>query len=290
MNPKNHPFVKSEESFVESLIDKVVTEIEDEYNRESNSADLFNSRRKSVEPTGRNVRLSALWVIGSIKTDTELVDNSDEIFSGNFSFDKGFLEGTQDGEIKWDRYGEWFPTDIPDRVASHLQDGEINHAHALLSGRDPQTGQNVGDYYLRTNKASLVLYLMGYDRMCVDTRIYKAIKPVMQATIENQVVSHPVTADPVIAESKGLTPNPYREDINKAKKTPVMTHTGDGDVKPTFWEHKLKWNPIEYDALTKHMWGAIAERADVPTGLIPQLLFNLEGETTYHETLMNKLA
>jgi hypothetical protein len=284
MNPNELNIVKPDGQIDEQAVTEVAETLNDEYRANQAVYDRFSENRENAVVTPANVRRASLWVIGSIKTDTNLVDSgASGLLSGDFSKDKAFLEGTTDGELKWDRYGEWFSSQIPDRVAELLESGRVDDAHALLAGRDPDTGEWVGDYYLRANKASLVLYLLGFDKVCMDTRIYRATKPVMWATLDNDAVRHPETE----------LDNPYRNRSPgmDAKHVLVISHSGDDDWdgEKSYWEDKLKWNVPQYDALTGHLIDLLAERSDVPRELIPQVAFNTEGNTTGHETLMERI-
>jgi len=285
--------VKDDSSIkAKQLLETVGNDLTSEYRAHKARYDRFQSNRESAEVAGTNVRKVALWVVGSIQTDTELVDeNVSQTFSGDFSDDKSFLEGTTDGPQKWESYGSWFNSDIPDQVADLLRDDKVDDAHALLAGRDPDTGKAVGDYYLRTNKASLVLYLLGYDRICLDTRIYRALKPAIRATLENDMVTHPESEHPKFGEP---SPNPYRKrapDYKRAKSVPVLSHNGDPDWngEKSYWEDKLKWNPIQYHTLTTYVRDRVGRYTDIPTELIAQVAFNTEGSTTTHETLYDNL-
>lgn len=284
MNPQDLTVVTPTTEVDEQALEQVAEKLTAEYRAHKARYDRFQALRESAENTGATVRRAALWTVGSIKTDTQLVDDgASEILAGDFGDDRAFLLSTEHGSVKWDRYGEWFSSDVPDRVAELLDEGRVDDAHALLSGRDPETGERVGEYYLRACKASLVLYLLGYDRVCLDTRIYRAVKPAIRALFEDDVVTHPETE----------TENPYRASTPRmdAGYTPIYSHSGDEKFtgEKSYWEDKLKWNVIQYDAMTTHLRDRLAEKADVPADLLPQVAFNTQGETTIHADLMERI-
>lgn len=291
MNPYDLTIVKDEAQIDEQRLAEVAEKLTAEYEAHKPQYDGFQASREDAEITGASVRRAILWTVGSIKTDTRAVDDGADGMLKNLGTVRDFLQDTHDGALKWDKFGPLFTSDIPDRVAELLRDGRVNDAHALLAGRDPETGKPVGKHYLRVNKASLVLYLLDVDRMCVDTRIWRALKPAFGAVFTNELVSEPDTADPIMAEHRGLTPNPYRDTLNSPKPVPVMSHSGDTerDFGKTFWEDRLRMNPIEYTCLTDHVIDRLARHADVPRELIPQVAFNTEGETTFHDGLMERL-
>lgn len=241
MNPENLRVTKHEKLRQvqpnRQYIQLVADDMQNEYEKNKAEYERFQALRDDVDVTGRNIRLLALWTIASIKTDTRLVDSQAENYmTGDFSIDKEQLELTTDGEVKWSCYGEWFSSNKPDRVAELLQNDRVMDAHALLAGRDPDTGKQIGEYYLRTCKASLVLYFLGYDRICVDSRIYDTLAPAIGDVFEDIPVNHPETEHN----------NPYRNSSPRqtAKKLRIITHSSDDrDNDRSYWEDKLKWNP-----------------------------------------------
>lgn len=263
------------------------SQLEAQYRAHKAQYDDFQGSRSDLQDrqlTGREVRLASVFAVASIKTQTAQIDaDAGAPVSGDFAGLRDFLRGTRDGRTKWSRVSAWYGSDMPDRVAELLNRGypaDVNDAHALLAGRDPDTGESAGETYMRTCKGAFALYLLGYDRMCVDTRVFRALRPAFGAVLRNKDMTHPETE----------LDNPYRASTPRmdAKPVPVLSHSGAGDGR-SFWEDKLKFNPREYHAVTRHVWLKLAEHADVPVGLIPQLAFNTEGDTTTHETLMDLL-
>lgn len=279
------------ESFVlgdQNVIDTVENELRREYQDNIHQYQSFQGKREPPETvTGRDVRLATLWSVGSIKTDTGLIDSkSSDMVSGDFSVDKDILENSTDGGLKWEKYHEWFAGDVPDRVANLLNDDRLNDAHALLAGRDPDTGAMTEDYYLRACKGAMVLYLLGYDKVCMDTRIYRTLKPVIAEVMAgNQCVAHPDT------ESQ----HPYRAKQPRmgAKPVPILSHSGDQnweENRKSFWEDKLKWNIPEYDALTQWIIKRLSIRTDIPAPVLPQVAFNaLSDDTTTHDAILDRI-
>lgn len=286
IDPVTLSYVKESGKIPESLIRRLKAE----YRENKSQYDKFDQNRQSVEVTPQSIRRAMAWVVVTIKTDTERVDaRSDLLLSGNFRNDKSFVTQSTDGKIKWEKVHKWLTSDIPDRVADYLNRDRVNDAHALLAGRDPETGKQVtiegqeATLYLRTCKASLVLYLTGFDRMCIDSRIFRAIEPALSALMEGKK-SHADTA----------LENPYRDSSPRmdAKAVPVVSHSGDlmHESGKTFLEDKLAMNPPEYDALTGFIRERLADETGIPESVIPQVAFNLQDETTTHGPLMERLA
>lgn len=253
-----------------------------EYSDRSARYDAFARKRSQTAVSPRTVRWAMAWTVTTIKTDTSRIDARTEMMTGDFGDLKSFVENSTDGQVKWEKVHTWFNSDVPERVAGLIRSGRIHDAHALLAGRDPETmGPAENLRYLRTCKASLVLYLLGIDRMCIDTRIYRTIKPLLKEITHYARKNHPDTEG-------------YRKEApdQNAKRVPVVSHSGDRetDFSKTFLEDKLKWNPREYVALTDHIVGLIADKSDVPREVVPQVLFNLSGETTFHEDLYEILG
>lgn len=281
---------------VDTFVSKVADRVAQEYKDNPGLYDRFEASRPDPDTSeyeGRDVRLAAMWSIASIKTDTELVDSeAQNMISGDFGVDKEIMEQTTDGDIKWEKFGEWFTSEIPDDVADLLNKGRVNEAHALLSGRNWMTGEKVGEKYLRATKASMVLYLLGFDRICVDSRVFQAVKPALHGIVENKAYSHP----PTETENRFRSTNQngmvsLRQD---AKPIPVISHSGDPnwDREKSYFEDKLKWNIDEYHALTTHIVDVIADESGVDRRKVPQVLFNLgrseSQERTRHKGLLER--
>jgi len=277
------PYVKDQSAYSDSLVDSLNAE----YRAHQGKYDRFNELRKNAVVSPENVRLATLFTVASIKTRTSYVDEASDRsgINGNFSIDKDVLETSHDGELKWDIYHDWFTSQTPNRIAELLEEGKVEKAHALLSGRDPNTGENVGDFYLRACKASLVLYLLGFKRVCMDTRIYNSLKPQIREMMDyGKKVQHPHTS---------YISNPYREKgPYSANKVPILSHSGDPDYdgNQSFWEDRMKWNVKEYTALTNQMvFMNLGFQTEAPASVLPQVLFNLNNKTTHHFDLMERL-
>lgn len=315
MNPKNLPYVHdSDAMYDDQTINGLAGAITSEYRRNSEELDRFEELRGSVEPTAVNVRFLIPVVSGSIKSDTETWEEAlSALKSGDV---EAYYEACYDSDKKLKAFLKVAQSDIPERVAGMLQqvddwtddDGShtkfsrrmVNHAHAMLANRDWETGEailsreydDIRGTYLRANKASLVLYLMGYNRMCMDTRNWSTLKKVARA------VGTPVYTEGIRGISRPATEgdNPYRSDSVNMGQSEVdyLSHSGDPETDGrSFWEDKLKWNIPEYTALTGLLWDELADRTadDVPYGVIPQITFNLsEDYRTTHETVLRFLA
>lgn len=283
MNPHNLPYVRETAQYDEQTLNEVAGGLRSEYQAAQDLYREFSELRNSVDVTAMTVLYTIPAVQGSIKSKTDRWEKAlRSLKAGDF---EGYYNECYDSEKKLEAFERVTESDIPQRVADLLNDGRVNDAHALLSGRDPDTGKAVMKTYLRVNKASYVLYLLGYDRkMCLDTRIYRSTKPAIESITWPQVVSHPETE----------LDNPYRNATPRmgAKPVPVVSHSGDPsyDGDKTFFEDKLKWNVLEYDAITGELMSQLAQRAGIPWELVPQVAFNCSGPRTIHRELMETLA
>jgi hypothetical protein len=277
-------YVRSPSTWDEQAIEQVADSIEREYKAHADAYDRFEQKRSNVEQSGRNVRLTAFWTVCSIKTNTSYVDGqTDDMVAGNFAVDKQIAVSTTDGAIKWDHIGTWFSSDMPDKVARSLSNGNVEGAIARLAGRNPVTGESLDKTYLRTCKGSLVPYLMGHNRLCIDTRIYNAIKPVLEAITYDMDMRMGDTE--MVHAYRNARPNAGTQQV------PVVSHSGDPEYEgsKSFLEDKLKWNPVEFHTLGWGIVEILSERSNAPEGVIPQILFNLQGERTFHGDLMDRL-
>jgi hypothetical protein len=261
-----------------------IESLEAEYDRHKAQYNDFQAKRENSKLTASNVRRCMAWTVLSIKTDTDMLDKrTEELLSGDFSADKQLAYSTTDGAVKWEHIHKWLTSDIPERVVNYLENGRIHDAHALLAGRDPETGEQTTTMYLRTCKASLVLYFLGYNRVCMDTRVYRSLTPQIRNLTNPRKVTHPDTE----------MHNPYRDSSPRmgASKVSVWSHSGDPNHEEgkTYWEDKLKWNPPQYHAMTQYIVSRIAEDSRIPAELVPQVAFNTEGTATWHSDLMNKI-
>lgn len=281
MNPI---YVKSKPSIDPQTFDSVTDALNREYKAHKAEYERFQEMRENAVVSPSNVRYAMAWTVVTIKTDTKRVDGrTSMLLSGDFSNDKKFVENSTDGKLKWEKVHGWLNSQIPEKVAQYLQNSEVEKAHALLAGRDPETGNPVTKTYLRTCKASLVLYLLGFERMCMDSRNFRTFKPVLREIMYDIQVKHP--------ESEGSNPYRSNQPSMDAGEVSTISHSSDPEVEgKTFWEDKLKWNPKEYHYLSDRMLDIVAENCKVPKWLIPIVAFNSRTDrTTIHETAMNRL-
>jgi hypothetical protein len=243
----------------------------------------FEENRQKAEASATNVRWAVAYAVTSIKTGTGRVDSNVASVAGDFAGLRDMVQDSSDGHTKWSHVHDMFTGARAERVARDLQNGAVMDAHARLCGIDPETGDKSETTYLRPTKASLVLYLLGFDRMCLDTRIWRTIKqPVIQALIDPQKRTHPDTS----------ATNPYRQqaaDVSGPARS-LWEHSADTDDR-TYWEDTLHINPIEYTAVTWYLVEQIHEEVETehPVGVIPHALFNLSGPTTFHTELWDVL-
>jgi hypothetical protein len=243
----------------------------------------FEKNRQRAEASATNVRWATAYAVASIKTGTGRVDTNVTGIAGDFAGLRDMVEDSSDGNVKWSHFHDFFTSDRPEQVAEDLQCGAVMDAHARLCGIDPETGDKSDTTYLRPTKASLVLYLLGYDRMCLDTRIWRSIKqPVVQKLITPQSRTHPATS----------AQNPFRQqaaDVSGPARS-LWDHSADVDHR-TYWEDTLHINPVEYSAVTWYLVERIHNEVEteLPAGVIPHALFNLSGPNTFHTELWDVL-
>jgi len=243
----------------------------------------FEENRQRAEASATNVRWAVTYAVTSIKTGTGRVDSNVAGIAGDFAGMRDMVQDSSDGTTKWDHVHDMFTGERAERVAEDLQNGAVMDAHARLCGINPETGDKNDTTYLRPTKASLVLYLLGYDRMCLDTRIWRTIKkPVVQKLIDPQERTFPATS----------AQNPYRQqaaDVSGPARS-LWDHSADTDDR-TYWEDTLHINPVEYTAVTWYLVERIHNEVEteLPAGVIPHALFNLSGPTTFHAELWEVL-
>lgn len=293
MNPEKLTYVKERRNWTDEQLDAVADAVDREIRSNEAEYARFEANRQNVDVNPTNVRLAMVTTVVSIKTETEIMDGRTSMaHSGNFRDLKEYVEKSSDGNLKWDKVHKWYSSDLPDRVSNLLNDGRIMDAHALLAGRDPDTGGPVESRfnYLRTVKASLVLFHLGFNRVCLDSRRWKSMRPAIQAIIRDTGIKHPDTEDPDVGRPGGYgsdeprAPNPYRKRSPRtnADESPTCVHET--------WEDKFAKNPPEYHAVMDMILGEIAERAGHSKGEVNHALFNLAGERTFHEPLMERLS
>lgn len=283
-------YVKSENSQYNAPdLNSVASELRAEFRANEAQYRRFAEKRENVTLSTLSVRFCIPVVQGSIKSKTDRWEKAiSALNAGDF---KEYFNRCYDSDKKLRAFRRLSDSDIPERVVEALENGRENDAHALLCGRDPKTGENITETYLRANKASFVLYLLGADRkMCLDTRVYNTVKPALRALLKRQY------ADGIATKTHPDTEldNPYRSATPRmdARSVPVLSHSGDPewDGEKSFLEDKLKWNIGEYDALTGELMSELAQRAGIPWELVPQVAFNANAETTTHEELMDVLV
>lgn len=255
-------------------------------NENRESLEWFANARENAEPSATNIRRASLFAIGSIRTYTEYVDANVSGILKNYGTIKDFLESTRDGGKKWELCQNLYNSEIPEKVSQKLKDGEIQEAHAILANRNPNTGERYSEkWYLRTVKASFVLYLLGYETMCLDKNVFQAlpmrtfVKPERRAKPSSHAKNHKVLRQ---CGKVG------------AQKYHLHQHKSVDDMNHDFWCDGMQYNPVEYNTVMNHIVEKLDMATilnDIPQGTIPQILFNIGRNRgfTVHRELMEQM-
>jgi hypothetical protein len=252
--------------------------------RDSLDTEVFTTLRNQVDPTPRNIRKVSAFVIQTINTETDKAEQlNKDVMAGNFADDKRAIEATRDGAKKWELYADWFPSDLAEKVAKDFKAGNWSNGMIRLSGRDPETGENVRETYLRPVKASLVAYLLGDDKaMCMDRRVFRALKPVLDQVLTEKVRQHPQTED------DRMRTTAQRMDADHKS---LMVHKTADNLDTDYWCDGMALNLGEYRAITAGLIDLIAEQTNTDKHLVPIVLFNMgDYEPTIHEGVLRNLA
>lgn len=226
---------------------------------------------QNAEQSARNVRLAYLWSVGSIKTDTDHIDAvTSELALDDFKSLKDFLESTRDGDKKWAKAHEAWTSDLPERTAYHLLQGDVVAAQATLSGLHEDSGRSF--HYMRPTKANMVTRLLGdTDSLCLDSRRHRVLRPLLR----EMLTGNPRGAD----DDHGR----YRQ-----QGTPV-----NADDDPAWSERhlqtKLERNPGELRVITTEILDTLEAETRADRSEIGHILFCLAGPTTFHEPLQELL-
>lgn len=248
----------------------IVQEMEEEYHEHQERYDEFARTLDSVKVNPTNGRKIALWFVTSIKTSTSWLDGqTSKMVAGNFKTDKEVVEKSRDGRKKWELAHKWWNSDVVPDAIKWMELGMHDDAVAILAGLDPASGKRVRRNYLRVVKGSAVPEFLGFDRWCLDTRRYRAVKPLLKRMLVG-AGNHP--------DTEGFRSTGKRQSADLVDRT-----------SQEWFEDKLARNPAEYHAITAKVREVLAEETEVPAEVVPQVLFNTQGPTTFHDDLLAKL-
>lgn len=241
-------------------IKSVSAELEAEYAENREFYETFAELRSGAKTNYEAVLAVHPLASGSIQTQTDRWESAiAALKSGDF---EEYFEECYDSEKKVDAMNRFMASDLPEKVSQALKAGSPDRAQAYLMGRDPDTGDHLMETYLRTVKSSFALYLLGYDKICADTRIYEVLRPVLECMLEKTDQMHPDTA----------LSNPLRA------SAPRMDAKAVSVTSQTFIEDKLKWNIEEYDCLISEVFKILEQETDIPPEVLPQVAFNVGGD------------
>lgn len=245
--------------------------------------DSFMAKRSDRRVTPRNVLLFGGFTQMTIDTTTKVAESeSESLLTGNLADSKSGFAGTKDGEKKWEKYQELFGDDdgIRSQVARDFKAGRWEEGIIRLCGRDPDTGENKRETYFRPVKASLVAYLAGDDNaLCMDRRVFRALKPLLRNMLTERHRAHPEIEDSRMREST------QRQD---AIRKDLLKHKTADDMDTDYWCDGMSQNLGEYRAITSHLIKRIADETGVERGAVPIVLFNMTGDMTTHEAVMDR--
>lgn len=215
----------------------------------------------------RMMEMAIISAVTSIRTGTERWEElTRQYLRGEISPEE-FAGKTRDGDVKAEKIRHVFDSDIPARATSELRiHGADGTARKTLSGRN--TG-DTGDTYLRVTKASFVLWLLGYDVVCMDHRIHRALAPII-----------PVVLMDTEAKVRDIT---EKRQANRTAYKPTNVD---------FWHRELKWSPDVYDVLSGALVDYVEKKTDIPADRVTQVCFNVGGggDRTTHDSLLKILA
>jgi len=226
---------------------------------------------EDADESARNVRLAYLWSVGSIRTDTDHIDElTADLGLNDFSSLKSFLEATRDGDKKWAKVHDTWTTDLPEHTARNMLRGDVVDAQAVLSGLHTDEGRSF--HYMRPTKANMVTRLLGdTDSLCLDSRRHRVLRPLL----------------------KDMLPGRRRgpdDDHGKYRQqgTPVNADH-DPAWSERFLQTKMERNPGELRTITTEILDALEDATRARRDEIGHILFCLAGPTTFHEPLQELL-
>lgn len=229
-----------------------------------------------ADQSARNVRLAYLWSVGSIRTETSHIDAQTESLGLNdFSSLKDYLESTRDGDKKWAKVHDAWTTELPERAAYHLLQGDVVAAQATLSGLHTDVGRDW--HYMRPTKANMVTRLLGdTDSLCIDSRRHRVLRPLLK----EMLTGHPRGPDHDHPNDKLGT---YRQQglDGRAEHKPAWSEE--------FLQDSMERSPGELRVITTEVLDALDDATLADRDCIGHILFCLAGPTTFHESLQEML-
>lgn len=226
---------------------------------------------ENADNSARNVRLAYLWSVGSIQTDTDHIDElTADLGINDFGSLKDFLESTRDGAKKWSKVHDAWTSDLPERTAYHLLNGDVVDAQATLAGLHTDEGRSF--HYMRPTKANMVTRLLGdTDSLCLDSRRHRVLRPLLKQMLPGQ--------------ARGADDDHGRF---RQQGTPVNADR-DPAWSERFLQTKLERNPGELRTITTEILDALEDATRARRDEIGHILFCLAGPTTFHEPLQELL-
>lgn len=263
---ENEPIGRSDEA-IEAFRSEYFGNLE-KYGRLSDTRSTVREKfeQVSTETADRMVEMAVIAAVSSIRTETDRWEYMmGEYLKGGITQEE-FLQNCRDGQVKAEKVEHVFNnTEIIREARQCFRLGLVTEGIEELIGRP---SKNTDETYMRATKAHFVAWLLGYDRVCMDHRIHRAMEPVIRQ---------------VMTDVPSRRPDEKHAKVTMAKKRPTNVE---------YWHDVLKWSPREYHVLTRGLVDYVAEWTEIPRDRITQVAFNVggDGETTTHETLMNVLG
>ena len=234
--------------------------------------DEFTQFVDEVDITPTNVRIAYIWSVCSIQTDTPTLDELTSNFGIKHYGDlKDFLEDSTDSDKKWEKVLEFWNSDLPERVADLLKDGEVVEAQAVMCGLK-ETHDDRNRHYIRPTKANMITWLLGdTDSLCFDSRRHRCLKPLLSNMLpDNTVLTHVDTNGPYKSQT-----------TNMAVVDSIPAHS------LQFLQDRLFANPYELRSITTEVLDTLEAKTTANRREIVHITFCLAGETTFHESLQD---
>jgi len=236
----------------------------------------FTKGLEGIEKTPRNVRLAYVWSVFSIQTDSEKLDKATKniLKMNDFGALKDYVMESRDHNEKWEKVHEFWTSNIPKKVANHLQNEEWVKAQAVLSGLSTRRGRTY--HYMRPTKANMVTSLFGDpNALCLDSRRWDVLKPLLKRMMPNSV--------------RGPDHDHPQDELGTYRHESL-----DGRA-----EYKMAWSqnflqsgkglarsPEELRLITTEILDTLEKNTVADRNQIGHILFCLGGKTTYHESLI----
>jgi hypothetical protein len=259
--------------------------LENEYSRNRSAYESMRELRGMLgeEITAERVRFAHVFLSGSVRTDTDRLESAFRSFVTGDATLSDFYAETLDSACKLKSAKRFLNTDAPEHVAQALRDGDVRRAFYRWIGRRVVAGpdermhgehevatervkpDNGADYYARATKANFGLWLLGFDRVCIDHRIHSAVRPIIEAC---------------------MTSEPTRADSNPRNRAPRMSGNTRDPTTVEFVHDTLKWHFEEQSAYWGVVETTVATYADIPSDILPQVAFNMNDDSTTHREAM----